>query len=260
MHIRVFDWNAWNENKKPPNDIADFIFSHNADIISLQEVSASVRDALSARAARERYQYCVARDMKQTDGTFCFLVVLSRAPITRSRVIRSNRKRGWRSFFSSLWHNIEEHLESLRVDVRAGERRIRILNVHLEVGTGPKNRIQQFLRILRRNTKRRTIRNMIIAGDLNIYGQGWYERFVGWLWFGLRSVEFFMDEREEFERIFRHRGFANMFRGETTFSTGGVAFQFDHILVPSNITVLYKKVLNDNCGSDHQPIIVDVEV
>ncbi|MDP3725634.1 MAG: endonuclease/exonuclease/phosphatase family protein [bacterium] len=258
MLVRILDWNVCNENRAPPEKIVDFIFSHNPDIICLQEVPRLVLDTINSRVLG-KYERVMGNDMRCGEE-LCFLVTLSRFPIIKWRAIQALKKGGWRSFFSSFWHNIEEHLESLRVDILVERRRVRVLNVHLEVGTGPKNRLQQFRHVLRHGIRRWTIKSAIIAGDLNIYGQGWYERFVGWLWFGLRSVELLLNEREEFERIFKKRGLKNIFREETTFSTGGVNFQFDHILVPRNTVVISRSVISEHCGSDHTPIIGEIDI
>ena len=257
MLIRIFDFNVWDENPKSAGEIVDFIFSHDAHIVCLQEVR---EDVLAEIQKRDRYLECaVAHDTRRTNGGLCFLVTLSRFPVIKRGVVRAKRKRGWRSIFSNWWHNITEHLESLRADVLIQQKRIKILNVHLEVGTGPKNRLQQFRHILRYGIRRRIIKHAIIAGDFNIYGQGWYERFVGWLWFGLRSRELFLDEREEFERLFKERGLKNIFRGETTFFAGGIGFQFDHIIVPHAIAERVSKiyVCEETCCSDHKPVVAE---
>lgn len=267
MRLRVFDWNVYDKNKLPPEEIVRFIFSHDADVVFLQEVSQSVLDVL-VREATGRYECIAGKDFRSAER-LCYLVTLTRLPALYSKAVRAREKKGWRSFFSSFWYTFEEHLESLRVDIKAGERKIKTLNLHLEVGTGPKNRLKQFRHALWHGLRRFMVRNAIIAGDLNIYGEKWYPRFVGWLWFGLPSPELLMDERKEFERLFKKRGLVNVFKGETTFIAEGLSlivpifpsaqFQFDHILVPHGTKIVSRVVIKDMHGSDHFSVLAEVE-
>ncbi len=253
--MRVVSWNVFNRNATPPAKIADFLLAQDADVICLQEVPDPVLRELLGRDDTG-YAHAVARGMRCAEHGECFLVILSRYPVIRHKKIRGNEGRGWRSFFSSVWHRLEEHLESHYIDVLTQEDRVRIFNVHLEVGTGPRNRLTQFLRVLRHSAHGKNI----IAGDLNIYGETWYQRFIGLMWFGLQFRELLMDEREEFERVFSKFRLRNMFRGRTTFCAveGAADFQFDHILLPEDAIVSSTSVFEEQCGSDHKLIIADV--
>ena len=185
------------------------------------------------------------------------LMFLSRIPVIQSAAIRTRSKRGWRSWFS-LWKQIEEHLEFQRVDVETGEEQIRIVNVHLEVGTSPCNRLNQFKYVLRRCKRHGMIKRAVVVGDLNIFGDGWYPRFVGWLWHGFKSKWLWLNEREKFRKICEKRCLKNIFEGQPTFSIAGSEFQLDHILVPEKAAVLSHEVIEDMCGSDHKAIIADI--
>ncbi|MBI2108935.1 MAG: endonuclease/exonuclease/phosphatase family protein [Parcubacteria group bacterium] len=289
--MRVLSWNIWDENQKPATEIAQFIFAQDADIVCLQEVAAPLLHDLVSQLSGV-YSWYVAKDAQFTQknpralGFFARLVesvvyllsdayahyiskdtqqsprallFLSRLPVVRVRAIRTRTKRGWRSFFTA-WTKIDEHLEFQRADVQVSNGCIEIMNTHLEVGTSPRNRLNQFKYVLKKRKRRGAIKHAIVVGDLNIFGEGLYPRFVGWMGHGFEHKWLWLNEREQFEKICKKHGLTNIFKGCSTFKIGGSEFQLDHILVPEQITVVSQKVLEDMCGSDHKPIVADIDI
>jgi len=250
----VLNWNVWDENPKSADAIVEFIKSHNADIVCLQEVREGVLSAI--KQYLNNYEQAFARGMESGAGT-CYLVILSKFPIETRKVIPGKpRGRGW-SFFR-FWKKIREHIESHFVILNAGACSMQVFNVHLEVSTGPLTRIKQFENVLKHKENAGA---HIIVGDLNIYADRWYHKFIGWLLFGHSNGELFFNERDLFEKVFKKHGLKNIFKNKFTYSLFWLLqFQFDHIIVSDSIRHTDIHVDDDCGGSDHQPIIAELEI
>ena len=293
--MRIVSWNIWDENPKSGAEIAEFIRAQDADVVCLQEVAAPLLETLIpslcgaypyyyvAKDAQciekdlrelgffsrifegivyrlsDAYAYYITKDAQPVKKYSRSLVFFSRLPVVRARAIRTRARREWLSLFAA-WTRIEEHLEFQRVDVMTPRGEVRIMNAHLEIGAGACNRLRQFKYVLRRCKRRGRIKRALIVGDFNIFGEGLYPRFVGWLGLGSGSKWLWLNERDEFEKICKKRGLKNIFKGQPTFFKGGAQFQLDHILVPKNIPVLSLKVSEEKCGSDHHLILSDVDM
>ncbi len=257
MLVRILDFNVWDENPKPAMEIVDFIFSHDADIVCLQEVREDVLRELIVRGV---YHLEFARGTESESLGTSFLVILSKLGVKKHGVIRNTHTHSSASFFR-WWKRIKEHLESHFVLINTKNVSLQVFNMHLPVFSGPLARIRQFRKIIKR---RQAGYLHIIAGDFNIYADRWYHKFIGWLFLGHSNSDLLVDERDSFENIFKEHKLRNIFRGRTTYSLmmKMLLFQFDHIIIPDTIAdhVSRAYVCKDSGGSDHKPIIVELDI
>ncbi len=267
--LRIMGFNVYDENPKSAAEIVDFVFSHNADIVDLQEVR---EDVLRELLVRGIYHLEFARGTETDRGT-SYLVILSKFKIERHGVIQNTHVRGpW-------WKRIKENIESHFVLVNVDGISLQIFNMHLPAYAGPLTRARQFRRIIK---QRKPGHVLIVAGDFNIYADRWYHKLVGFIFLGHSFEELFSNtsERDSFEEMFKEHGLRNVFRHKATYSfisfmmkikvpysfisllVQMFLFQLDHIIVPNEIAerILKTTVLEESGGSDHRPIIVELDM
>lgn len=129
--------------------------------------------------------------------------------------------------------------------------KFRIFNLHLEMATGSKRRLQEFGNILAHKNIDST---NLFCGDFNIFSRPMLNFLIGW-GLGLSAKEYFMDERLQFNKLFATHNLDNIFSRKITYPK--FRLQLDHILVPKNLQYQDKYVLS-SCGSDHRPIMVEL--
>ena len=98
----------------------------------------------------------------------------------------------------------------------------------------------------------------------NIYADTIWHQIVGWLFLGHSYEEFFTNERDSFENVFNTSKLRNIFKGRATYSLAMkmLLFQLDHIIIPDSLvdSVSTMIVCEDSGGSDHHPIIAEIEM
>lgn len=255
MKITVLSWNVWFDNERL-DDIISFINEQQADVVCLQEVSQALFERL-----KELESFFVVNAIDEYHGDEpAYLVIISMHPMAKTR--KPVRAIKYRKSVRTLpawimrWREGQEYLYA-DVEFELDERGtysdpVRFFNVHLDSAVGPWTRLQLFGQVLRHRMRKG--RN-IIAGDLNVLST-WYAYLYRVL---LGSWKHFLvEEAKLFRRIFKRRKLKNIFEGMFTHRV--VDSQFDYILVPEGMDVVSKKVVADTLGSDHKPILIEVEI
>lgn len=255
MKITVLSWNVWSENRKI-DAVVDFLNSQHSNIMCLQEVSHELYLRLKADSAYHVYQ---AIDEYHGDS-LSYLVIAGRHPLANTKKPHRSFKfkKGLRTFIARLfrWREGQEyHYVDMDFSLHKGDdtsSRIRFFNVHLDSAVGPWRRLRLFKQVLRRRD--RNGRN-IICGDFNVLNTwyAWLYRLILGSW-----GDAWVKERSIFLKLFKKRRLKNIFDGFITHNT--FASQLDYILVPEEVEVLSKKIFEESYGSDHKPILVELEV
>lgn len=249
MILKVFSWNMYCNNKHF-DDALDFLYEHDADVLCLQEVPVEIVKTMKKKSdlhIAEAKAHNRGRDHIKTRN-----VILSKHPMTEraESCLQEDEKPSIKSRISGLCGPLEFQY----VDIKPDDKKIRIFNSHLECNTSPRIRIEQFKQVLRLSRKNSV---NIYCGDLNTYGEWYLNLFVGYISnYTLKDIT--RSEKKLFENLFREHKLNNVFHGEVTYPL--FLLQLDHILVPNNIPVISKTVHKKRHGSDHRPIVVELEV
>lgn len=252
--MRILSWNIWIKNQNPIGNLKELIEHHKPDVICLQEVTADLLEYVHD-ASFEGFDYIYSFDYrKHKQGYYqnYYLVTLSKHPIQNQKVNRLhvNHLTRW-----SLWDAIlrwDESIEFLYADIRADDEMYRVFNCHLEVSAGPKLRLNQFQQTL---NKFSPDSHNIVCGDFNIFATLWINIAVGWM-LGFSPSEIFMEEREEFEKVFSSHKLTNPLLGQPTYPKRKL--QLDHIIIPEELNRDKQEVIKNLYGSDHNPILVEI--
>jgi endonuclease/exonuclease/phosphatase family metal-dependent hydrolase len=162
----------------------------------------------------------------------------------------------------SIWNNIVyrflarliEHHQALITDLEIPEfGHLRVINAHLSASSNPEVRLKSLGQLLSYVIPGRTI----LCGDLNIAENKLFIRGTGWLR-GYKKRHYRVKERTIVNSIIKDAGLINVFENKNTTKLP-IKLQFDHILVPHNITVVKSKMVKVK-GTEHKTCIVDVEL
>ncbi|GAB4149599.1 MAG: hypothetical protein OHK0017_13860 [Patescibacteria group bacterium] len=247
--MKIISWNLKYDNLNQKSDLQELLDEYNPDVLCLQEVSAETIRYLKSLQDRKIY-FCL--DLKTGNQLHreVFLAIVTSKDIE----VKHHRKfpihhLTRKSLFDRL-RRLRESIEYHFVDINFGGLDYRVFNVHLEVGAGPKIRVEQFKEILRYFGGQKL---NIVCGDFNIYARWYLNLFLGWA-YGFRLQEYLVNERRTFEKIFSGEQLTNVFRNKVTYPA--FRLQLDHILVPQNLKLKDQMVIRQKHGSDHYPLLV----
>ena len=249
MKLKLLNWNVWVFNNETER-VLKFLREQDADVVCLQEVSAPLFEKLEHSSA---YPVLLkARDTyhkRNGDRQPSFLVIMARHRVVDPRAVLFKRQK--ERIFAVRLLGIEEGIEFQHADILCEGKRLRFFNVHLECVAGPKRRMAQFDEVTR------VFQNgaNIVCGDLNIL-RAWYAFFLRLL-FGSWD-ELWEREHDFFARVFGKHNLWNIFEGAITHDFTGN--QLDYVLVPDSVRVLSKQVFPETVGSDHKPMLVELEI
>jgi endonuclease/exonuclease/phosphatase family metal-dependent hydrolase len=250
MGMIIVSWNLWCKNRFQVRSIHRLL-QDQPDILCLQEVNPKTVTVLEGL---ENYDCLVASDYfnskKGQMSEYKLVILLRRQTIQLVKHQILDIRHLTRH---SLWDKMNRWQESLEyhfVDIMTSGGAMRVFNVHLEIGAGPKLRFEQFEFVLKNLAGHG--RN-IICGDFNIFAK-WYFNLVFGLPLGYKWHEVVTNERSWFESKFRKFGFTNPFRHQVTYPF--YKHQLDHILVPNSLEIREAKVIKKLHNSDHYPILL----
>lgn len=249
MILKVFSWNMYCNNKKFDSALK-FLYEHDADVMCLQEVPVEIVRTIKKYPGlyvAEAKAHNRGREKMRTRN-----IIISKHPMKEKA--ESSLQEDEHPSIKSRITGLCGPLEFQYVDIKPDDKKIRIFNSHLECNTSPRIRVEQFKQVLRLSRKNSV---NIYCGDLNTYGEWYLNLFVGYISnYTLKDITH--SERKLFNELFSEYKLNNIFHGEVTYPL--FLLQLDHILVPNNIPVISKTVHKKRYGSDHRPIVVELEV
>ncbi len=261
--MKIYSWNVLFKNKKLDNVLA-FIEKLDFDILTLQEVS----EELLERLKQLPYSLASSTDKVRIDefgkNFTDSLVILSRYSIVQQESILFpaewyQEPVAWQSKLARKllsWRHSYKSRSGLRVEVFLPDsKRIQIVCAHLAiVFATPETRQMEFDFLMQ---KRNNELPVIFCGDFNILELP-HITLLNWLSGGkLSDWMFWWGERQTFENKFQEYFLQNPLKGMMTHPIA--ISQIDHILIPKDFQVISKKVLRSKFGSDHNPVMVEVD-
>lgn len=260
--MNIYSWNVLYENKTF-DDVYTFIQELDFDVLALQEVPEHFLEKLRTLP----FELCESYDWVHRDATGkevpIYVVIISKFPILETLTIpfpeelykpenqlpRAQLFRkimGWSTFFRSK--------TALRVSLDVDGTNVHVYSTHLSV-LRPQDRKVEFETIAK-NIQPDT--PSIICGDLNVF-ESPQANLMNWLMGGsILDMLLLKRERRWFEKRFKELRFQNPLRRKKTHPIAWS--QIDHILVPEEILVQKKGIVRKTYGSDHNPVMVSVEL
>lgn len=256
MMMKIISWNVWVKNIDSAGNLRRLMDEFDADVYCLQEVTKELLEQIHDLEFQILdYIYCFDY-RKYKDGYYqnYYLVILSKYKIENPKInkisINHLTKR-------SLWDRLmkwDESIEFQYADIRIEGTWLRIFNIHLELSAGPNLRLNQFRQVLDYFEDEAI---NVVCGDFNVYAKPSLNFLIGWA-MGFRLVEYVIHERKKFDEMFENHNLINVFEGEITFAERKL--QLDHILIPDDVEILDSEVVENTFGSDHFPLITEIDI
>jgi endonuclease/exonuclease/phosphatase family metal-dependent hydrolase len=240
---------SWNLHKLPdPDDVLAHLASSTeialADVILLQETAAWPGESTSRTAVlAQQLAMTWAHDPVRLlpDGVMQGNAILSRLPLERVMVKLL-------PYVEQPYHG--QPRRALAADVVVGDKRMRVMTVHLDVRLQITDRIRQLDPAVTDVDER-----VVIGGDFNTAPWQWADGLVP-----LTSTEAIigMDQAAILDDYMASRGYASAIPVETNTFTLPFGMRLDN-LYPRAVPMLGAAVEHVG-GSDHWPIYVDVDI
>lgn len=258
--MKIYSWNTYWHNKTLDKALR-FIQETDADIICLQEVVPEFLERLRSLPYHVASSVHMGRHFLDGSNEAAYNVILSRYPILAStRVTLPDSGAPFRTRLLVRlmrpfgWGLIANERGFLYADIAAPGGTVRVFCVHLSL-SGPSQRRLE-LEVVRQNLP--VGLHALICGDFNIIDQPLLKLFNWFLGSSVFESMPWHRERTRSEMHFAETGFKNPLRGKVTH--GFSRSQLDHILVPEDCVVLNAGVSTKKYGSDHNPVVVEIEL
>lgn len=253
--MRIVSWNVNSRNRKVKKGIR-FILSLDPDVICLQEIHQRMMPYLQTLSG---YTLSSCFDSKHRRKSTKHIYVCTLTKTKPTRVSQHIYDNGFSNslltkIYTSLLH-VEEQHNVLLITLSLREKKIQIANTRLSCAIGTHDRLQE-LKTLITITKHVTIPT-IYCGDFNVVDNKLVNRLTGWMR-GFTPLDYLLDERSSFEKLYQKEELINIFRGKSTSLVNHPLLQLDHILVPYSFTVTGHTLTRKRYGSDHRMLITDV--
>lgn len=247
--LRLLSWNVYNENPDSAR-IRACLDAIAPDVALLQEVAPGHLDAIRARYARVE----VARDYI-LKGVPCHLAIATGLEVSEVSVMAHfpdgkpaasplGRVLGWVEF-----------LDSLAADIRpfpASDTPLRLVVLHTSAAAGPSRRREELTLAAAQIPVRGPC---VVAGDFNSFAEPWLAPVLA-LPLAYRLCDLAWRERRRLAQWFADRGFQPAVEG-VTFPRFGL--QMDQVFL-RGLPTTAAWIAQETWGSDHRPIVVDLEV
>lgn len=252
--MRIVTWNIRKNNLRAKKAV-QFALSQNPDILCLQEVSLNVLEYLReipGYSLHASYDF-ISKNPKKHGYT----VTMTKFPVVNEMEIpykeQPSKSMLDRFLYQKINRSIEQH-NAILVTITQAEQTYHIVNTRLSCAINVRERLIEFKNLI---TRVPTDHPVIFCGDYNVSDSRIFNRLTGWVR-GFKKPDYMIDERKEFEEIFSKFGLLNIFRGHSTSISNRPLLQFDHILIPKNMSLQNKAVLKKRFGSDHKMLSADV--
>ncbi len=258
--MTVLSWNMLFSNARLDDAFA-FIRNSDADLICLQEIPDAFLERLRSLPYSLVSAVETSRRTRHGDSTQ-HLAILSRWPVMRHARVplpeRMQEPLRTRLFTNAmialgLWGRGFGVRHQLVADIETPENPLRVIDVHLPLARAAW-RAEEFERSLMNVDHALPT---LICGDFNVLESRRIAPLY-WLLGGLLSETlFWRRERARMEERFAARDLANPLRGQVTHPTS--RSQLDHILCSKHFAVNSAQVVKNRHGSDHHPIITELD-
>ena len=254
--MRIVSWNVNNRNKKIKRGIR-YILTLSPDIICLQEVPHAIMPWLSTLPGYT-VSSCFDWKHKRKDTKHTYVCTLTKKkPIHVKQHIYDNgfSHSVLNKLYTKLLH-VEEQHTVLVITLMIHGKPIQIANTRLSCAIGTHDRLQELTTLIQK-IKRQTTPT-IYCGDFNVVDSKIVNRLTGWMR-GFTHLDYLLNERESFEKLYQQEQLINVFRGKSTSLVNHPLLQLDHILVPSDFPIQLHTLTQKRFGSDHRMLIVDID-
>lgn len=257
--MRVLTWNIKRDNKNLTKNNTRFkseniiggIKDFDADVICLQEVPQNLLRSIKLSMGDIGYKmFQCAEYRRPNKKLFTKMVILARVDVLSDGII-SHRDDMFNSLHIRL-QNEQQSIESMYIDVMAGEKRVRIFNTHLPLSVPPRVRMQYLDSILSYFSKDA---ENVVCGDFNPVSKFPFNVFWGWA-HSYRLKDYLTYEPLMIRKKVREAGLTSLFKFKCTHPI--TRQQLDYILAPKTLEIKEKKVLRKRYRSDHKPLFVEL--
>jgi len=255
--MRIISWNVFAGNKKIVRGIR-FILSLHPDVICLQEVPQRIMPWIQTIP---EYNVSSCFDSKHRHKSTKHIYVCTLTKKKPSRVTQHVYDNGFYNslltrLYTSFLHVEEQHIV-LVITLLVRGKRIQIANTRLSCAIGTHDRLGELTTLIQKT--KRPVTPTIYCGDFNVVDNKIVNRLTGWMR-GFTHLDYLLDERESFEKLYQQEKLINIFRGKSTSIVNHPLLQLDHILVPHSFPITGNALTRKRYGSDHRILIADIEV
>lgn len=239
----------------------EFITNSDFDIFCLQEVPKEFLERLHTLPCY--VAYAIDKERLYPNATvFDYVVTLSKHPIEKQSTFSFPNYMSELKLRTRFFMRMMRYFHFTKLGERNGQytdivvpgfpKPIRVFNVHLILGN-PHWRLREFETALVHADPSRL---SVVCGDFNIVESRFTATLNWWLGGKVSDMLFHRRERTHIEEHFMSYELINPLRGKIThpFSRS----QLDHILVSNSLSVVHAYVLSDSVGSDHHPIVLEI--
>lgn len=245
--MRIVSWNVFNRSRALDR-FESFVRAQDADLYAFQELTPGHIERLSAMAG---YTLHLAEDFAE-EGETTWLGLFTRRPTHDHTVTAINPARAVSDSYVGRKNRWQECFEAqaLTIDTLAGP--ARAINLHLACAISPRARLAQ---LEAATSGLDGAARAIVCGDFNSFGRPWLNALVG-LTYGFGMADLFTDEVRSLDSFARRHGLARVPARAITFPK--FRLHLDHVFL-RGMAVRAVRVEADTHGSDHRPVIVDVD-
>ena len=245
--MRIVSWNVFNQSRD--FDRFDrFVRETKADFFAFQELTPS---HISRLEAVDSHSLHLVEDFAE-DGEMTYLGLFTPHPTRNHRVIAINPDRHISDSYIGRKNQWQECFELQSLDIEVDGGAVRAFNLHLACAVSPRARVAQLGRAI---AEIEGCARAVICGDFNSFGKPWLSPLIG-LPYGFALRDLFTDEIRILDRFGDRYGLDRWPRRAVTFPKFGL--HLDHIFT-RGLAVRGAQVPADTQGSDHRPVIVDVD-
>jgi len=248
--MKIISWNLRFDNKFYKKSI-DHCIKKNPDIALFQEVSKNSLDYLK-KSNYFVYETLVTTGKREVYNSY--LATISKKELSNMTEIITQKEdinTPYEKFLFVYFKAKKLYCKAQSFDL---EDDTKIFNLHLSAFVGAKKRIDQFKVVLKNMDKKK---NNIIAGDLNVLGTRLRNTILSPI-MKIDKKDIDLDERHEFNKLFKKYYLTNHFEGDITFPIPFFRIQPDHILLPDHLEIKSKSISRKLHWSDHKMISVEI--
>ncbi|MGJ3242725.1 MAG: endonuclease/exonuclease/phosphatase family protein [Opitutales bacterium] len=252
--MRIVSWNIYRHNPQLSRQLT-WIREHAVDVVCLQEFPEAhlgLLDTLEEYPYRHSAREFFLKKGDRADIRL-YTVTLARRELLGAGSIGHHPFPRMPLRYRLAYTDLDIQFQYVDLIGPYG-RRFRIFNCHFECVTSPEIRLKRFQQVL--DTFHPEAIN-IICGDFNNFGHPWVNLPMSWLSSHYSLKDLWQDEKIAFEKAFTEAGLVNVFRGQRTFRK--FPFQLDYVLVPQHLSIRRHAVLKPPRGSDHFPVLLELE-